>query len=63
MQQIVLKLKNRKISVFIQNLEKSGGLREKLVYREERPEIGGSPDKSGAVATLMGQEDHVTKFL
>ena len=38
-------LKNTKISVFNQNLENSGGLTEKSVYREERLQIGRSPDK------------------
>ena len=36
-EEVVLKLKNTKMSVFIQNLEKSGGLTEKSVYyREEK---------------------------
>ena len=34
-------------------MEKSRGLTEKSVYREERLQIEISPDKSGAVATLI----------
>ena len=45
---IVLILKNTEISGFNQDLEKSGGLTEKSVYREERIQIGRASDKSGA---------------